>query len=67
LTETFCELRPTAVLSGKSTAVPGDSPRNWVKLRVASGNSETARESTTRPSCGPAVWMNDAALTVTDS
>ena len=38
-----------------------------MKLRVARGNSETVRESTTRPSCGPAVWMSDAALTVTDS
>jgi hypothetical protein len=38
--------------------VPGDSPRICVKLRVARGSSETALESTTRPSCGPSLWIS---------
>jgi len=33
----------------------GERPRICVKFRVASGNSATARESTTRPNCAPSV------------
>ncbi len=40
LTETPCELRPSAVLSGRSTKVPGESARICRKLRVASGSSD---------------------------
>ena len=43
----FCGFRPTAVLLARSTDAPGDKPRICVKFRVASGNSETAREFTT--------------------
>lgn len=36
-TETFWELRPTAVLSGNYVAGPVESPRIWVKFRVVEG------------------------------
>lgn len=43
-TETFWELRPTAVLSGNYVAGPVESPRIWVKFRVARGSWFSVRD-----------------------
>ena len=53
---------------GVTPGVQMGPPETATTVRVASGSAETARESTTRPSCGPSFRTSGAiAVTVTDS